>query len=112
MSWWRGIRLMKCNLCGCSEFKDMKSRKSVRCVRCGSLERTRLLWMYLERLALGNETRVLHLAPEKGIYDKLSTILGEENYVCADIDPPRYAFARNCRKLDLCELNDEPENSY
>jgi len=103
---------MNCNLCGSKKFVDMKSRPNVRCSKCGSLERTRLLWLYLQNIRLDAESRVLHLAPERGLFDALSRRLKAENYVVADIDPERYAFARTCRRIDLCDLDDWPSCEF
>lgn len=103
---------MICNICGCDEFLDMHSRVAVRCANCDSLERTRLLWLYIERLGLDANSRVLHIAPEKGIYDALSKLTSEGNYVTADLEPKRYAFAKDCREIDLCELDAEPSFQY
>ena len=52
---------MRCNICGGAEFLDMNVRKGVRCGQCGSLERTRLLWLYLERLEISNKTRIVKM---------------------------------------------------
>lgn len=101
----------RCNICGCTEFVDMSTRKSVKCKSCGSLERTRLLWFYLERLKIDKKTRILHLAPEKGLYRKLKELAGD-NYVPADLDPARYHFVENCRKMDLCMMEDWPSNEF
>ena len=103
---------MKCNLCGCSEFVDMNSRKAIKCKNCGSLERTRLLWLYIERLPLNSNSRVLHLAPEKGIYTRLSEKLAAHNYITADYDPGRYAFVERCNKIDLTNMEDWPSNYF
>jgi phosphoglycolate phosphatase len=103
---------MECNLCGSATFVDMNTRKAVRCNECGSLERTRLLWLYLENGRIHENAKVLHLAPEKGLYDTLSKRLAPGNYVTADIDPSRYRFAKDCVKLDLCELDDQPSGEY
>jgi hypothetical protein len=102
---------MKCNLCGCAEFVDMRGRKNVRCKECHSLERTRLLWMYLQRLPLDATSRVLHIAPEAGIFRKLAGILAPGNYVTADFDPRRYAFAK-ARKIDLTALEEWPSDHF
>lgn len=96
---------MKCNLCGCPEFVEMNGRPAARCRECGSFERTRLLWMYLERIDLDKSSRVLHLAPERGIYTRLSERLSEENYIVADINPKLYSFAKDCRKIDLAAMD-------
>lgn len=95
---------MRCNICGCTVFVDMRGRGSVRCRDCGSLERTRLLWMYFRQLHLPSGARILHLAPERGIHDAIRKMDGIGSYVCADISPERYGFA-NCVKMDLCELD-------
>jgi len=103
---------MKCNICGNSVFIDMNTRKNVKCKQCNSLERTRLLWMYLQISNIRKESKVLHIAPEKGIYEGLSKIIDLDNYIVADIDPTRYQFVDNCRKIDLCELDDHPSFEY
>lgn len=103
---------MKCNLCGSEEFIDMNGRKAVRCKNCASFERTRLFWLYFERLKVNKKTKILHIAPEKGIYDRLSQIIPEENYTTADFDPKRYAFVSNCVNIDLTKLESWPSNHY
>ena len=103
---------MKCNLCGNDNFADMNKRKNVRCSKCGSLERTRLLWMYLENLKIDKKTKVLHLAPEKGLYRALSQRVENKNYIVADIDPKGYPFSDRCLRIDLCSLEDQPSCTY
>lgn len=95
---------MECNICNGQTFGVMGTRPNVRCERCGSLERSRLMWLFLERLTLDQNTKVLHIAPEKGIYFRLKSLLSQENYITADINPDGYAFADNMKKLDLCNL--------
>ncbi len=96
----------ECNLCGSTEFTAMKSRLRARCAGCGSLERTRLFWMYIERLPITPDTRVLHIAPESQIYRRLNTWLTPGNYVTADIAPePFRRFAPDTRYIDLCDLD-------
>ena len=103
---------MKCNICGSNVFTDMKKRKNVRCKKCGSLERTRLLWMYVESLLKDKETKVLHFAPEKGLYHALSKRVESKNYVVADINPKNFPFAKDCISIDLCNLEDQPSCEY
>lgn len=86
---------MKCNLCGSTEFGTMGTRSNVRCLRCGSLERTRLLWLYLESMEIGRETKILHLAPEAGIYQRIKSIVPLEHYIVADFNPSGFEFAEN-----------------
>lgn len=103
---------VKCNLCGGKTFSQVKMRPLAKCDKCSSMERTRLLWMYVQKFQLTPETRVLHLAPERGLYRALSKRLNAQNYVCADIDPSRYKFAENMRKIDLCALDDQASDEY
>lgn len=103
----------QCNICGNREFADVKSRVRARCTKCGSLERTRLLWMYLEEVAFDNDTKLLHLAPERGLHDRLKSLIKPGNYICADMDPKRYErFAKDIITIDLTDLDDQPSNAY
>lgn len=95
---------VRCNICGGETFRDVKSRRLAQCTTCFSMERTRLLWMYLQDLPVSAATRVLHLAPEKGLYKALQRKLKGARYEVADLAPERYAFAETVRKIDLCEL--------
>ncbi len=103
---------MKCNLCGCKEFGTQGTRNNVRCIQCGSLERTRLLWLYLESMGIRREAKVLHLAPEIGIYQKLRLAIAPENYIVADFNPLGYSFAENVRQINLCDLEMWPSREF
>jgi SAM-dependent methyltransferase len=66
----------------------MRDDSSRVCPRCRSRERQRVLWLYLQR-ELGIETstaRVLHLAPEAALYDRLRA-LPELRYETGDLAP-------------------------
>lgn len=101
-----------CNLCGSVEFMDMRRRAKVRCVRCGSLERTRLLHMHLEKLNLNQSTRVLHFAPEKGMYNYFKEKLDSKNYFPVDFVPGDYPHAEECGFIDLCDLESWDTDSF
>lgn len=101
-----------CNLCGSTTFRSINSRKLMQCAECLSFERTRLMGLYLEKLNLGSDARVLHLAPEKGIYDYLSKRIRPENYVTADYTPSMYRYVENCRFIDLCDMDGWDTNSF
>ena len=91
----------RCNVCGSSDWRDYGKRKSAACGKCGSLERTRLLFLHLQRLGLprpGN--RILHVAPERGLALKIAEIAGA-GYQPVDIDPKRYEKV-SAEKFDLC----------
>ncbi|WP_350334764.1 hypothetical protein [Coralliovum pocilloporae] len=96
----------ECNFCGGDKFVDMNKRPNAKCANCGSLERTRLMWMYLERLDIKPDWKILHIAPERSIYNKISLISESENYVTADFYPELYQrFAPKCKHIDLCDLD-------
>ena len=103
---------MQCNICDGTKFLDFNGRVGIMCVSCKSVERTRLVWMYIERLGLHRDSRILHLAPERGIYDKLTKLVAPGNYDVRDIDPAKYPFAKGIRPLDLCKLEALESNSY
>lgn len=104
---------MRCNICGSEDFLDMGTRKSVRCATCNSLERTRVIGLFLQRDNLvDSHTRVLHLAPERGLADYLYGLAGA-NCTFADLDPTSYSGIPNMQKLDLCrDLDGMPDESF
>jgi hypothetical protein len=104
---------MNCNICGTNEFADMKNRVAVRCRACNSLERTRLLWLYIEKYAgLHSGMRVLHIAPELGLYQRISNIVAPANYHAADLFPELYKFPNALRRIDLCDLEGVEPDYY
>lgn len=90
-----------CNLCGCDQWGDMNGRIGVLCQGCGSLERTRAIKLVLDNVwqFSGNE-RILHIAPEKGLYDFFRATTTSGYYEAVDYNPEGYAgLALN--KFDL-----------
>lgn len=85
---------VECNCCGNTYRKflpkgNVTLRENVMCPNCGSLERTRLLMMYLN-----NETdcfelgkKVLHFAPEDGLKMNFIKVKSKNDYVNGDINP-------------------------
>lgn len=74
------------------------------CTTCQSTERTRLVWLVLERL-LEPETPLdaAHFAPEKGIAKILRDRCGQR-YRAFDYDPARYPLEfMDVEKIDLCD---------
>ncbi len=104
--------LMKCNLCNHETFVDLDMKKNVQCEKCGSLVRTRLLWMYLQRIGINEDSRILHIAPEKGLYDVISKQVKNDNYITADFNADRYTFAPQCITIDLCQLDSQSSSNY
>ena len=77
--------MYKCILCGCSEFEDFAGRKGARCKKCKSLERTRMLVLFLKsKNILKENMNILHFAPEKCLHDLLLSYSPTE-YIKADI---------------------------
>ena len=75
------------------------------CPICWSGTRTRLALLYLQRETdlFRRETRVLHVAPEMGIFDVLSRAASVSYWPC-DLDPTRY-FADDIAKVDVTNLD-------
>lgn len=103
----------ECNLCGSKSFSDVKNRPLARCRSCGSYERTRLLWLYIEKiLSQKINPRILHIAPELGVYNRISAVIEPDNYTIADFQPANYPFAPNCVPIDLTNLKDWPDRHF
>ncbi len=103
---------MRCNICGGTEFSDMPKRPQVRCMSCGSLERTRVAALYVQhKLDLASGARILHFAPERGL-SKMLRAIGGDNYRCCDIDPDLYP-GLGVERFDLTrDLYDLPRGHY
>ena len=84
-----------------------KSRKNALCPGTLSLERHRLLWLYLERKTsfLDDSIRVLHVAPEQVFYKKFKSF-SHWDYTTTDLFSPLADV-----KADLCNLPFE-SNTY
>lgn len=76
------------------------------------MERTRLLWMHLEEREVLPDHKILHLAPEPGIYKLLEGRVAPGNYICADINPKRYGFAKDIIRMDLTDLEEQQSDQY
>jgi SAM-dependent methyltransferase len=83
-------------------------RKDALCVRCNSLERHRLLWLYLNQktdLFDGRPKTTLHVAPEPCLEAKFRERLGA-GYVTADLFNPRAMV-----KMDIMDIR-FPDESF
>ncbi|MCB9046836.1 MAG: methyltransferase domain-containing protein [Chitinophagales bacterium] len=100
-----------CNVCGSSysSFLPYLDRPNALCPQCGSLERTRLIWHFIEQLQLiTNNTKLLHIAPEKCLYDIFSKKLGK-NYIPADKFEEVYTYPKGTVHMDITDINMEDE---
>jgi len=90
----------ECNVCGGRRFGDQRTRKDVRCLQCGSLERTRVLQLVLFQNGLVRPgMRVLHLAPELGIARNVQKVAGD-GYEACDLFPEKFR-SLPVRKMNL-----------
>lgn len=82
---------VRCPCCGGSfrTFRPHRGRSGAKCPACGSLERHRVLWVYLEQRTnlLTAPLDVLHVAPEYSLRRRLRS-QAHLNYVAADLDSP------------------------
>ena len=80
-----------CPCCGGNfrRFLPLGKRSNVWCPRCGSMERHRLLWLYLKYKTnlFTDMLTLLHFAPEF-IYQKVFKRLPNLAYISADLDSP------------------------
>ena len=114
--YYRGNKV-ECQICN-SKFKKfatygggMYVRENALCPNCGSLERHRLLWLYIKsRLNKGSKyepMHVIHFAPEKFMYKLLSQKENVNYYPC-DLFPEVYPFGE-INKIDITNINLESD---
>jgi SAM-dependent methyltransferase len=101
---------VECPICGhgFKAFRDDWNRPNAICWRCGSHERHRALWLYLDRLhseLLGNAGDLLHFAPEWCLEHRLRQVPGLR-YTTADLDPTVGEL-----QLDITDMN-LPDGSF
>ena len=95
-----------CPICECwfRHFRPfgLRRRPNSECPRCGSLERHRFLWLYMDRQTdiLYRRRAILHVAPEPCIQRVLRTKLGITRYLAID----RYDNDANADQQDLTDL--------
>ncbi len=104
-----------CPICGGTEFKDYNNRPDVCCAQCRSLERSRLLWLVLDKIGVLDRPNVsiFHAAPEKCLLEQFATRWPDSYFAC-DIAPERYKN-NLCRihQIDLCkDLASIESNQY
>lgn len=82
-------------------------RPNAKCPRCGSLERHRLLWLYLKNRTnlFSDKLRVLHFAPEP-VFQSVFKSTPNLDYLSADLDPSKAMV-----KMDITNILFE-DNSF
>jgi SAM-dependent methyltransferase len=83
-----------CPICGSSfriflPYGRLNPRRNALCPNCLSLERHRLMWMYLKNNStfFTKKLQVLHIAPEACLIPRFEKLHGE-GYITADIESP------------------------
>ena len=102
--------IVQCSICN-SEYREFgpfgnTKRKNSKCHNCGSLERHRLIWKYIQDKELINKPlRLLHFAPEKVFYDIFSETSQIDYFPC-DLHPDIYNYNGNIpvRKADITKI--------
>jgi SAM-dependent methyltransferase len=98
---YRGSRV-QCPCCRSEyrEFAPFNGRDRV-CWHCGSLERDRLVWLFLDRNPhlVGEEQRILHIAPEPILRTRLEPTASE--YVSGDLTATFGDRVLDVTRLDL-----------
>ena len=102
-----------CSICNSkfSSFGDfgLINRKNAQCYSCGSLERHRLIWKYINEktnLFKNNEKiKLLHFAPEKCFFNVFVKNQSIDYFPC-DIMPEKYSNDKNIKiiKADITNL--------
>lgn len=101
---------MICPVCGTeqTEFAPFNRRPGAQCRSCGSLERHRQQWLWLERsglLARLPALRVLDLAPHASVGPALARVAG--SYDSGDLLPGKAE-----RVVDICDMRDDADASF
>jgi SAM-dependent methyltransferase len=97
---------VECPVCehGFARFRDDWNRANAICWRCGSHERHRALWLYLERNPelLASASSLLHFAPEWCLERRLRRLRGVR-YVTADLEPGAAELQLDITQLALAD---------
>lgn len=106
---------VKCPICN-SEFSSFalySNRENARCLNCESLERHRLLWLYLnkETNLMNENLKLLHFAPEKVFYIKFSSKSNIKYYPC-DLFPEHYDHKGHVEIIKVDITNIPFEDNY
>ncbi len=100
----------KCPICGCERRKFIpygyvEARENALCPSCLSLERHRLLWLYLSRETALEKScpTLLHIAPEVSLMRKFKKIYKgfPKRYLTADLESPLAYFHFDVQDIPL-----------
>ena len=100
-------KIFYCPYCGRKSISPANIRQGVTmCAICVSFERQRFLYYVYEKMFFNTEKNIklLHFAPEKSVYDKISKNKNIE-YVCCDLEPENYPYVKQIQKQDGMHLS-------
>ena len=79
-----------CPVCGAQLSKFIPLRVDHLCPKCGSIERKRLLWLFLQKEVLGAKAiKMLDFSPNRYLAKALKKVLGS-NYISSDFGSPHF----------------------
>jgi len=83
----------------------IQKRANAKCINCGSFERHRTLWHFLQKHGdiFNKPLKMLHVAPEKIYYHKFISLKNIE-YHPIDLMPDRYAYGNKTLQMDVTDL--------
>jgi SAM-dependent methyltransferase len=83
----------------------VRKRPHAECPHCGSLERHRLLWLFLEKEtdAFRGKKRILHVAPESVFFQKFANSPSVD-YVAIDKFDEGYRYPKGTINMDVTQL--------
>jgi len=89
----------------------VKKRANAQCPNCQSLERHRLIWLYMkDKGILSKPMRMLHVSPEIVFFDKFTRSTGVD-YVPIDKFYPGYRYPKGTQNADITQLP-YPDQSF
>ena len=96
-----------CDICGSQgNFIPHRGKLNRRCPECGSLERHRLFFKYVKNNDLLTNKNILHIAPEKSLYQFVRN--KSDKYYCLDKTPNRPYSSKD----DLTDLSLFKDNAF
>lgn len=84
-----------------NKFLFFNNRDNAKCPYCGSLERHRLVQLFIKKLNL-NFNNMLHFAPEQIMQTQFQKI--SKKYMCADLNPQRYQKLVDVKYMDATKI--------
>lgn len=106
----------KCNVCGSDDFRTDRWKRPIVCNACGSRPRHRICLLAIDHVVKPTKgMKVLHFAPEVGLYKAMLDRVGTENYDVRDYDSETFTkkVGIEVKSFDLCtDTFNLPQNHY